>query len=157
MSGWTILNIEVPSAEQISGWNWRVDGDPRDEVRRSVHEYSDGHVHSKVYHKSAVIKLSGYREWEQDEAMLKQTPNVWDEAVVIQANDTADVGTARHYVRSDDSLRFTHEYQERQADGHHVGDRAAAAMFTTHNIACMGNFCHPYHWSEQSGEWEEDK
>lgn len=130
-------------------------------LQKEAHERVARHV-STQYHGTVIARVSGYRDWAVDEdAALSVAPRLWDRVVVIQANDTADLGTARLYHKSkgDDgstSLYYSTEYSETGDDGCHVGDKAAAVMFAQHNIPCMGNFQHPFDFQWQRGEWEDE-
>lgn len=77
------------------------------------------------------------------ERVLEATSHLWDQACIVRANDTSDVGTARVYSRVPDSpeadpvegFEQVDEYEEtQQRDGTRVGEKAAAYVSFNHGF-----------------------
>lgn len=163
MSGWSMLNLELIDDKERR----RVFRDRHDEfvdvaVQKKAHKEGhrgQGFISSARYHGTVVIRISGYREWEQDLRFARQLhPDLWVRAVIVQANDTGDVGEARLYESASGKLEQADSFVEDEIDdGRTAGDKAAAVMFARHGVPCLGNFQHPYEFTRQTGEWDEEK
>lgn len=159
MTAWTILNVELAlDTDERERLYEEYGRHPADTIRKLAHDASPGDsITSYRYHGNAVICIWGYRSWARDERFVSQLlPEAWERCVIVQANDTADVGVARLYEKTADELEVVDEYAEDETEGeHYVGDLAAATMFAVHGVACLGNITDPFDVSEQRGEWVE--
>lgn len=91
-----------------------------------VREWTTWNGHAYAY-------LTVRSDWEDAEAWLTQYEPMAQDAVILRANDTTDVGTARYYPTASDYHR--HEYAESQeADGLVVGEVALAVMTAAHGV-----------------------
>lgn len=137
MTGWTTFNFVAVDYDDYNKRGWPDD---------DLWDYLDtGFSNISLARMSAcaggiVARVSGYREWEEDESVLMEVEECIDKAVVIQANDTSDTGQARLYVKEDSEFVERDSYAEDQGrDGVQVGSKAAAYMQFRHDIPCVAN------------------
>lgn len=156
MTGWTTLSIK-PDSEAVERYNLT------EEIQEWLLEYSNKHdLHTGVtrYHGCVVAMIGGYRDWEEDVAILNQIDLPWASAVICQANDTGDVGHAKYYEPAEDSW-IQHqenepvcldEFKERElCHGRPVGAKACAYMTLHHDVYLISSLKRPYDfWTEKS-------
>jgi len=156
MSGWTMFNFEPLNRDELEEILPEDEWSTSEWLQRKLHEQRAIHWTCR-YHGTVIGRRAGYRDWEDDESFVRSLhPEAWSRVVIIQANDTADIGAARLYSNEDGELQQVEEVQESQEEGLHVGDKAAASIFSWYNIPCMGNISYPVEFTVQSGEWSED-
>ena len=158
MTGWTMLNFEMLADYQSrkDAMPDGIDEFPGDWFQKQVHTAHHAIRYTANYHGTVVARVGGYRDWEQDLELAQSIePPLWDRLVIVQANDTGDIGHAKLYEWRDGFLEMVDGYQETQDEGLHVGDKAAAAMFAMYNVPCLANTTHPYEHSVVTGEWSE--
>lgn len=155
MSGWSTITFEedyehirdMDGVETLDGIRSRV---------KVVAQEEDVHVTFATYHRNPVLMVGGYRDWSEDRDILEDVFPLWKSAVVIQANDTGDVGHAKYYKKAEDSWRTDKdfkcidEFKERElAHGRPVGAKAAAYMTLHHDIPCLSSLRRPRFYSIQ--------
>lgn len=143
MSGWTVATLRARPAEDYK-FSRYDDSDPvhalqdlvaTAEADDDVYAWELDSPHLYVY-----LNCDRYN-WEFAEAFLEGYDVMVRDAVVLGANDTTDIGTARYYPEPD---RHTDEYKETQSeDGCHVGKIALAIMTARHGIIARDPF-HDY-------------
>ena len=149
MTGWSAITFETVrygDREEIPNWRDYVNRHntkwPYEQLAYELFELADS-PHTVTTRSSVgrniISRWGGYRDWEQDEAVLEELSPLVTKAVVVQANDTTDTGTARLYQRTSDGFVQTDEYAEQQGGELHVGEKAASYMHATHGIPALAN------------------
>lgn len=143
MSGWTILTVRGRAAEtyehsdsdSTDSWPATADivatMDKDDRIRRWT--VWKGHVY-------AYLNMSRY-DFDGAESVLADYQDMVEDAVVLGANDTTDIGTARYYPVRNGTGDYTDEYKETQGDdGTYVGEIALSVMNARHGIVARDPF-----------------
>lgn len=101
-----------------------------------------------------LCRISGYREWEDDESLIGEVLDLIERVAIVQANDTSDTGVAKMYHRRGKDYHDTpceaekgnhrllrkDTYVETQyEDGCQVGEKAASVMHVLHDIPCVAS------------------
>lgn len=143
MSGWTILTVRGRASEHYDYTEsdnhdtWATTSDivaTMDEDNR-IRRWTvwSGHVY-------AYLNASRY-DWDAAEQLLADYQDMVEDAVVLAANDTTDIGTARYYPVRNGTGVHTDEYKETQSgDGCYVGEIALAIMTARHGIVARDPF-----------------
>lgn len=149
MTGWSTITFMVKPYEErdeIPGWRDYVDRHgtkwPREQLANELFTLTDRprYVTTRAGVVDGVIaRWVDYRDWVADEDVLNEVSNLVTHAVVVQANDTTDTGTARLYQKTDEGFGVTDQYTESQDEGLHVGEKAASYMHATHGVPALAH------------------
>lgn len=145
MSSWSTLTLELRDRERYyDETGGRIADDCQDRLHAAVDqifsgvsfaraENSDGEEASYV-----VAVVGGSRDWSDDVRLIEEVDDLVTRAVVVHADDTRNIGSARLYECEGDAFVATDEYEETQDDdGYHWGMKAASYMHVHHNIPAL--------------------
>jgi hypothetical protein len=146
VSGWSTITLE-PNADS--------EGPDEYYGRRSLEadlleELNEREVYGTVvsHQRGAVAEIGGYRDWSEDISILESLGERWERAVVIQANDTSDVGDARYFEHAQEGwvsydsgeVACLNSFEENElVHGRPVGSLAASQMQVQHGIPCLAS------------------
>ena len=141
MSGWTIVTFrgkESQNYDQCRYNNtdpWKATSD----IAATMEE--DGRVRNWTIwsgHVYAYLNCQRY-DWEFAEELMCEYESMIDDAVVLGANDTTDIGTAKYYPNPNGN--WTDNYHETQSeDGCFVGEEALCVINARHGIMARDPF-----------------
>ena len=140
MSSWTILTLrakpgtEYEHADYDEPDRWYATADlvatVNDDRRIRAWTTWDGHVY-------AYLAADGFGNAE---VILEGYGEMIDDAVVLEANNTVDLGSARYYPNPSTG-RWTDHFDEIESDdGTHTGEVALAVMTARHGIIARDPF-----------------
>jgi hypothetical protein len=144
-----MINIHVTRdherREEFRERDSRLPGFAIQEDAHQREDLTDKTVQSAQYEATVAIEIPGNREWSEDLQFAESLhPDIWDRCVIVQANDTTDLGTARLYLGNNPPQLVDEYHEERYTDECMQGEKAAAMMFAEHNIPCLSTFSNPY-------------
>jgi len=159
MSGWITLTIELKDGEAY--WNDNEEEEVGPAAKEAFIEYGDdgyryengdslqyflgiseatNHRPEKgTHHKYLMAVVGGRFEEEEVFEMLDQVLSYsTGRAVVIHSNDTSDTGYGYLYVHRDGEWKEADAVGEKQShEGTHLGQYAAARMYSRHGIPAI--------------------
>lgn len=150
MTHWSTINVDVTAdIEHRIEFESRDSRLPEIAIQEDAHQLADSnHLKSAHYNGSVAIEIIGNRDWSEDLRFAQSLhPELWDRCVIVHANNTDDLGTARLY--SGTPPKLLDEYQEQPYDDERMqGEKAAAVMYAEHNFPCQSTFREPHYFQE---------
>lgn len=151
MSSWQIITLRGRKAQDYE--RTRSDSHDRWDATADIvaTAAADSTVRKWTVWSSHVYLYTTTSDWERAEQLIESYQDMVDDAVVLRANDTTDVGTARYYPVQDPTGGYTDEYRETQShDGLVVGQLALATINSRHNIVARDP------WHNQAGRLDDE-